>query len=282
MSAAGRDRLCYELKPNVQWVVETKLTPWLVLLICALDVLWIWKNKPIQWLDIGFDSFRLPGLGLGDIERKAIYFNQGLLAQLLTIVGWMGAINKTYGLPPSPSRSSWHRTSQQKHCCQATTWRQTSWGGGWCALSNMIQHIFNLKACCTKIFIKKMQTPFHQRFFSSTFYDLKYYWLTVQNNSRSKITKTKQQKQSSCPQRFVFLLDFLKDIHCLSHGRVDHYERVFCELRITVVDAKMSLLFCFVLTKTDKITSRNAAKAFLAFLFYVYVYVIVSFQVILH
>ena len=100
MSAAGRDRLCYELKPNVQWVVETKLTPWLVLLICALDVLWIWKNKPIQWLDIGFDSFRLPGLGLGDIERKAIYFNQGLLAQLLTIVGWMGAINKTYGLPP--------------------------------------------------------------------------------------------------------------------------------------------------------------------------------------
>ena len=42
----------------------------------------------------------LPGLGLADIERKAIYFNQGLPAQLLTIVGWMGAINKTYGLPP--------------------------------------------------------------------------------------------------------------------------------------------------------------------------------------
>ena len=138
----------------------------------------------------------------------------------------------------------------------------TSWGGGWCALSNMIQHIFNLKACCTKIFIKKMQTPFHQRFFSSTFYDLKYYWLTVQNNSRSKITKTKQQKQSSCPQRFVFLLDFLKDIHCVSHGRVDHYERVFCEFWITVVEAKMILLFCFVFAKTDKITSRNAAKAF--------------------
>ena len=73
-----------------------------------------------------------------------------------------------------------------------------------------------------------------------------------------------QQNQSSCPQRFVFLLDFLEDIHCLSHGRVDHNERVFCEFRITVVKAKMILLFCFVFTKTDKITSRNAAKAFLA------------------
>ena len=47
------------------------------------------RNKPILGLilDLAVSGISLPGLGLGDIERKAIYFNQGLLAQLLTIVG---------------------------------------------------------------------------------------------------------------------------------------------------------------------------------------------------
>ena len=46
------------------------------------------RNKPILGLilDLAVSGISLPGLGLGDIERKAIYFNQGLPAQLLTIV----------------------------------------------------------------------------------------------------------------------------------------------------------------------------------------------------
>ena len=49
------------------------------------------QNKIILGLNFGFGSFRhFPAWQvwvLGDIERKAIYFNQGLPAQLLTIVG---------------------------------------------------------------------------------------------------------------------------------------------------------------------------------------------------
>ena len=70
-------------------MVETKLTPWLVLLILHLMSCGFERTNQFNGLvlDSTVSGIWLPGLGLGDIERKAIYFNQGLPAQLLTIVG---------------------------------------------------------------------------------------------------------------------------------------------------------------------------------------------------
>ena len=68
-------------------MVETKLTPWLVHLILHLMSCGFERTNQFNGLvlDSTVSGIWLPGLGLGDIERKAIYFNQGLLAQLLTI-----------------------------------------------------------------------------------------------------------------------------------------------------------------------------------------------------
>ena len=81
------------------------------------------QNKIILGLNFGFGSFRhFPAWQvwvLGDIERKAIYFNQGLPAQLLTIVGWMGAINKTYGpLPQQLASTSKPVAVRRQHGCR--------------------------------------------------------------------------------------------------------------------------------------------------------------------
>ena len=81
------------------------------------------QNKIILGLNFGFGSFRhFPAWQvwvLGDIERKAIYFNQGLPAQLLTIVGWMGAINKTYGpLPQQLASTSKPVAARRQHGCR--------------------------------------------------------------------------------------------------------------------------------------------------------------------
>ena len=59
----------------------------------------------------------------------------------------------------------------------------------------------------------------------------------------------------------VFFLDFLKD--CFCHCRVDHYERVFYQLRVAVADQEMIFLVCFIHTIGDEVTARHAAEAFL-------------------
>ena len=82
-----------------------------------------WAKQDHSWIWFWIWQFQaflcLAGLGLGDIERKAIYFNQGLPAQLLTIVGWMGAINKTYGpLPQQLASTSKPVAARRQHGCR--------------------------------------------------------------------------------------------------------------------------------------------------------------------
>ena len=82
-----------------------------------------WAKQDHSWIWFWIWQFQaflcLAGLGLGDIERKAIYFNQGLPAQLLTIVGWMGAINKTYGpLPQQLASTSKPVAVRRQHGCR--------------------------------------------------------------------------------------------------------------------------------------------------------------------
>ena len=96
------------------------------------------QNKIILGLNFGFGSFRhFPAWQvwvLGDIERKAIYFNQGLPAQLLTIVGWMGAINKTYGpLPQQLASTSKPVAVRRQHGCRRAADHCLFWGWNWCS-----------------------------------------------------------------------------------------------------------------------------------------------------